>query len=123
MEIGHLIFGELDGGYPFPRGDSKEPFKNDHIFRKFLEDIGCDIYGYCFAPGRFNQFSWRNESGGISTDVFDVSPRGFYYRPSDFRLSWYKYALRDAYSNRQISHEEFVSILDGCRKSIAGESA
>lgn len=41
----------------------------------------------------------------------------FWYKPTNFKLQWYKHPLRDAYTNRPVSKEEFINILNECVKS------
>lgn len=38
----------------------------------------------------------------------------FWYKPTDFRLWWYKYPLRGAERSQQISDAEFASIIVNC---------
>jgi len=42
----------------------------------------------------------------------------FLYKPTGFGISWYKYYMRDAYSNQKISLKEFQSIIKACIKSL-----
>ena len=42
----------------------------------------------------------------------------FYHKPSDFKIYWYKYPLRDAKCNMEITDEQFVDILYDCRNSL-----
>lgn len=42
----------------------------------------------------------------------------FYYKPTDLKIEWYKYALRSAYSNKILEEDEIILILKDCIKSI-----
>ena len=42
----------------------------------------------------------------------------FYHKPSGFKISWYKYALRDAHCNFDITYNQFVDILYDCHNSL-----
>ena len=42
----------------------------------------------------------------------------FWHKPSGFKLSWYKYPLRDPYSNMNINSEQFCHILRDCQNSL-----
>ena len=44
----------------------------------------------------------------------------FHYKPTDYRLKWYKYPLRDAYANRVVTLQEFARMIDGCIASLSG---
>jgi hypothetical protein len=43
----------------------------------------------------------------------------FYHKPSGFKIRWYKYALRGAYCNMNITDSQFVDILYDCFNSIS----
>lgn len=42
----------------------------------------------------------------------------FHYKPTNFRLDWYKYPLRDSYSNQKIGLKEFKKMIDACISSL-----
>lgn len=52
-------------------------------------------------------------------DAYDWSddaeqPYNFWHKPSGFKISWYKYALRGAWCNMEITDAQFVDILEDC---------
>jgi len=42
----------------------------------------------------------------------------FLYKPTGFWIKWYKYPLRDAYTNQVIALQEFKEIIDKCIESV-----
>jgi len=42
----------------------------------------------------------------------------FHYKPTGFGIQWYKYPLRDAYMNQDITLDEFRGIIDACIASV-----
>lgn len=42
----------------------------------------------------------------------------FLYKPESFAMTWYKYPLRDAYTNRPITRRAFRAIIDACVESL-----
>ena len=42
----------------------------------------------------------------------------FEFKPTGLQIKWYKYPMRDAYSNMDISVEEMKYILAGCAASM-----
>lgn len=45
-------------------------------------------------------------------------PPNFWYKPTDFRLTWYKYICRDTATNREVSAAEVIAMYDLCTVSI-----
>jgi hypothetical protein len=42
----------------------------------------------------------------------------FWYKPTNLRLSWYKYPLRDSYMNQDLTTVELLDIFRECAKSM-----
>ena len=114
MELGNLMFGNSRGEYAVPRDDQYQKPFIDWLFAH-----GFDGYGI-------------HDSGAdeIDTDVFIIRPYywgedeeiadlpNFEYKPTGLKISWYKYPMRDAYSNQDISPEQFKEILDDCGNAM-----
>ena len=115
MELGNMIFGNSRGVYHVePREEYQDAFCD------FLDEIGCDCYG------------WNHHIAGnkTETDKFIVRPYywgddeakaelpNFVYKPTGLEIRWYKYPMRDAYSNQDVSVEDFKEILKECEKSM-----
>ena len=63
----------------------------------------------------------------FENDTFEIRPYHwddedneyhFYHKPSGFKVEWYKYALRGAYCNMDITTEQFIDILYDCKNSL-----
>lgn len=77
--------------------ESKLEYSNLHIFENEVFSM--------------SNYYWGDE------DTIKQRPN-FIYKPTDFSISWYKYPLRDSYSNQKISLKEFKKILQHCRDSL-----
>ena len=42
----------------------------------------------------------------------------FVFKPTGYQLKWYKYPLRDAYANKDISFGDFCTMLGKCAESV-----
>lgn len=113
MELGNLLFGNSRGEYSVePREEYQEPFQ------EFLELNGFDSYGI------------RGTNRGYENDTFIIRPYywgddedtaalpNFVYKPTGLEISWYKYPMRDAYSNQDVDVETFKTILNNCAASM-----
>lgn len=115
------------GGYSHPI--NRNIFQEVY-FKEFADRVGCDLYGFFNAGKEYGYendvfkvtpYNWNAEcTCGVNDDDEDhnydceLMQPNFWYKPTDFKLVWYKYALRDAYANQNISIEEFKRILKHC---------
>lgn len=143
-ELNKLLMGEVEktntefeqlsiwSKYHIPRNEWQD------YFCKFLEDCGFDgIYGYVEdkslqkyivkvdSKDEFSEQAEMFDNGvfkilpywwGDSDNITDL-PNFFFY-PTGFEMVWYKYPLRDAWSNMPITFEEFKNMIDKCRESL-----
>lgn len=86
-----------------------------------------------------NECIWRDELSRIKelgelgydyfeNDCFVIRPYdrnepeeplpNFEHKPSGFKLWWYKYPMRSAECNMEITHKQFFDILVDCRNSF-----
>lgn len=67
-------------------------------------------------------YNWHEPDDANYKDTNDLFNHNnewhFWHKPSGFKIQWYKYPLRDAYSNMQISHEQFWDILYDCQNHL-----
>lgn len=70
-------------------------------------------------------FSWGD--GDFSNEIFEfrayswddkINDYHFYHKPSGFKIEWYKYPLRGANCNMDITDSQFVDILYDCLNSL-----
>lgn len=48
----------------------------------------------------------------------DINTYHFWHKPSGYKIYWYKYALRGASCNMDITDEQFIDILYDCLNSL-----
>jgi hypothetical protein len=68
------------------------------------------MHRYCWCEREECPWCWDEEEHG------ERHPN-FHYKPTNFRVSWYKYIGRGMEMNRQISIEECSRILSDCIKT------
>lgn len=75
---------------------------------------GSAVHCTCDKQEKWLEWSSKNDH---SADCLTVLPN-FHYKPTDYRLSWYKYPMRSAYANQNLSYKEFRNILVKCVESL-----
>ena len=63
---------------------------------------------------QFRAYRWND----IDENPDNHNDYHFWHKPTGFKIEWYKYPLRGAYCNQQISDNQFVDILYDCINSI-----
>ena len=132
-ELGNLLFGNFRGGYPLRQREEMQD-----IFGRFLDKFGCDCYGNpgydaekkaYILPGNTKELAT-----GFGNDTFEIHPYywgddddlaeipNFIYRPAGLEMRWYKYPLRDAWSNIGLTPEMLKDICEKCLQSLSGEA-
>jgi len=114
-ELGNLLFGHPVGEewWSIPR---TAPFEG--LLDTLLHALGGDGYGVKFDNKVFqiNPYCWCGDEVcpqcGIGEQV------NFWFKPTDFKIKWYKYPLRDSYANRPVSELEFLSMINKCILSL-----
>ena len=79
---------------------------------------GCAVHCTCDYEQRYTKFITDKgyEDGHKETCLLVKS--NFLYKPTGFSIDWYKYPLRDSYTNQRITLEGFKIIIDKCIESI-----
>ena len=114
MELGNLIFGNSRGQFPIDRETFNE------LFHEFLRNINFDSYGVHDIHG-YNGF--ENKTFVIrpyywgDDDNFRWLPN-FVHKPTGLEIQWYKYPLRDSYSNIELTKDMLIKIMDSCVASF-----
>lgn len=92
-----------------------------------MDEIGLDGYGYVEND---ELEKYKTERGGFENNTFIINPYywgedeevmkepNFVFKPTGFTIDWYKYPLRDSYSNKEITFEELKEILRICKESV-----
>ena len=115
MELGNLLFGNSRGEYHI---EPREAYQS--AFAEFLEANGFDGYGHnsgenrCFENDTFiiRPYYWGDDNE-------EAELPNFVYKPTGLEIRWYKYPMRDAYSNQDVDPEAFKAMLAECSKSMA----
>ena len=117
MELGNLIFGNSWGVYAVePREEYQDAFCD------FLHANGWDSHAIR-GDGFEAQYEYENAVFIIRAyywgeDEEKAALPNFVYKPTGLEIRWYKYPMRDAYSNQDVGVEDFVKMLDDCERSM-----
>ena len=125
MEKSNILYGFSRGTYLVePRRQYQDAFV------EFLHSIDADDYGYMNS----STDHLSEEGRTFENDVFTLRAYylgedrtlgelpNFVYKPTNLIISWYKYPMRDSYSNQDISLEDFRTILNKCKESITNNA-
>ena len=75
---------------------------------------GMAVHCTCDYGARWDEFTkehWHSPDCGV------VKPN-FLFKPTGYELRWYKYPLRDSYSNMKLNPQEFREMIDACIKTL-----
>ncbi len=84
------------------------------------------LWGYIFENTDFDGYCIEFENDTFKTipycwnDDWD-NEYHFWHKPSGFKLQWYKYPLRGAICNMEITDAQFVDILYDCLNSLEAD--
>lgn len=107
MELMPLIFGRRRSLYPVERGEWEIEF------RSFLKACGFnEIYGSIYEN---SVFSLRPYYWGDDERIARLP--NFVFKPTDYKLRWYKYPLRGATANKPLPLLAFCDMLAVCAQS------
>ena len=124
MELGNLMFGNSRGNYEIDRE------KYQDIFLEWLDAHGFDGYGLAADAQMAERFTSEGEDTRFENDVFVIRPYywgedariaakpNFVYKPDGLEICWYKYPMRDAYSNVPLDGVDLPAILEKCAESL-----
>ena len=97
----------------------KNEFENDLYKIKSFSyddyDCNCGFDEKCFEIDENKNSEFM---GFHSVDCCCNSAPNFWYKPKNIKIIWYKYPLRDAYSNCEISKELMKEIMLNCENSM-----
>lgn len=114
MELGNLIFGHSRGKHSIP-----DRRKYGELFSKLLEAMGADSYGEEFSNDVFEMHRYCWCDGDKCPQCGTGEQPNFLYKPTGFRLTWYKYPMRDAYTNQEVTPSMFRDMMTACIASLA----
>lgn len=123
IEIGNLLFGHSRGNFRVERHPAQE------LFGEFFEKLGIDHYGHPDKDSPVFQ-EMTDDHVSIDNELFTLRPYywgedeeiaslpNFVYKPEEIEIRWYKYPMRDSYSNVELTDEQIKNILEICLKSV-----
>lgn len=83
-------------------------------------DVNQELWNYIMT-GQYNgENAFSNDTFQIKPYSWGIEPNDwhFWHKPSGLKVAWYKYPLRGAASNMQVTHEQFRAILYDCMNSV-----
>lgn len=86
------------------------------LWEATLGEKGFGYHGEYFTNNTFEYKPYRWDDW--DDDVVQYNEYHFWHKPSGFKIQWYKYALRGAYCNMDITDSQFVDILRDCVNSL-----
>ena len=113
MELGNLLFGNSRGVFHI---EPREEYQD--AFAEFLFANGFDGYGFKDGDREFENDKFIIRTYYWGEDEKIAALPNFVYKPSGLEISWYKYPMRDAYSNQDIDIESFRKVLQDCADSL-----
>lgn len=120
MELGNFIFGNSRGAIPLERDEWQE------VIVEAFEACGFDSYGH-IDDQRLKRFvdcdMFSEHVSHVAIGDYEILPyywgddetiaayNNFIDHKHNLSVQWYKYPLRDAYVNREVTFEEWKSIF------------
>ena len=101
---------------------SKGGYENDTFYiRPYNWDgisyADCD----CGLDDKLDELDLSTYTHGFHSKDCIAWETNFYYKPTNLKIAWYKYALRSAYSNQILKKDVIESILEDCVKSVTSK--
>ena len=148
MELGNILWGNSRGKYPVPRDEWQDKFcefLEECGFDSYghIEDDKLEAYIETKVSSLANKDIYSEESTLVKENpeyrphlhyfdngVFMLNPYywgdaddlaemcNFKYYPTNYELCWYKYPLRDAWANKELTFDDFCDLIDKCRESL-----
>lgn len=114
MELGNLIFGHSRGEFPIP---DRTLYRE--LMQPLLDALGTDSRGVDFSNDVFEMRPYCWCGSETCSQCGDVQTQfNFVHHPTGLQMSWYKYALRDAYANQELTEVKFKEVIVSCIVSV-----
>lgn len=111
MELGNFCFGHSRGNYSIDRDLHQEPFCYYLDLMGFYDDTRQ------YEEFKNETFEYRPYWWGDYNSPESNMPNFKHYK-SGLEISWYKYPLRDSYSNFEFTRMQLHDIMEDCLGSI-----
>jgi len=117
MELGNMLMGHSRGAYPIPDRNMYQD-----ILRPLFDALSADSYGIHFDNAVFEMhpYCWCDKDECPQCSL--GTQFNWVFKPTGFQLSWYKYALRDSYTNQVVNPTMFKDMVDTCIASLTHDS-
>lgn len=106
MELGNMIFGNSRGNFEVNRDWV-------NIFSALMDKLNMEYHCSEYENDTFIIFPYY---WGEDEEI--ACKPNFVYKPTGFKIDWYKYPFRDSYMNQNISKKEFMEIILKCIESV-----
>lgn len=128
MELGNMLFGNSRGEVGIPREAAWElPLRslleacnlNVYGYNDFLNLYGVDNELFTIKPYYWGDCTCGGEENTTCADDCELVVPNFLFKPTGFRIEWYKYALRDSYMSPGICLEDYRRIMKCCEAYVS----
>lgn len=114
MELGNILMGHSRGEHAVTNrrgfGRAFQPLldalRDDNGYGVHFTNDVFELHPYCWCE--------KPDCGQCGTG----EQANFLYKPTGFRLSWYKYPMRDAYMNVATTRSAFQAMVTHCVQSL-----
>lgn len=117
MDMGFDDYGSYD-----TLGEDKEWFENDtFMLRPYSwSDSDCSCGLYEKEDEFYDKHNKHKDLGFHSIDCYNCADRivNFWYKPTNLKISWYKYPMRSTYANQEIGYDYLKAVLEDCKNSV-----
>lgn len=129
LKAGLRVHGDRERGEPMIIQECEFEYEKandikDKIYEELIDEYdlpmrGCAVHCTCDYKDRLREFyeSFIEEHGEHPESCYAVKPN-FYYKPTNFKIDWYKYPMRDSYANEDVDYSRFCEIVDKCAESV-----
>lgn len=123
-----MLFGNSRGEVGIPREVAWElPLQNlmeicnlnAYGYNEYLGLRGVDNALFAINPYYWGDCTCGGEENMTCADDCELALPNFLFKPTGFRIEWYKYPLRDSYMSPGISVEDYRRIMECCKAYIS----
>ena len=115
MGFSHYGYFEKSGIDGFDES-VKDKIDDNGVYKNDVFEISAYWWGECTCGKEPNK-EFLSGADFHDKECMVYRPN-FWYKPTDWKLEWYKYPIRGNSCNREITPEEFLKILNHCKKEF-----
>ena len=113
MELGNILLGHSRGEFPIP---DRTLYRE--LIQPLFDAMRTDGYGTHFSNDVFEMHPYCWCGSDECPQCAKGTQSNLLFKPTGFRLNWYKYAMRDAYTSMEVTPEMFGSLSQTCIESL-----